>query len=43
LAARLGLDDIIKFLLDNGARIDIQSRKGQSPLDLAEINNQTKW
>mgnify|MGYP000605521058 CR=1 FL=1 len=42
LAARHGMDEIVQFLLNNGASPQIQSRSGQTPLEIAVRNNNIK-
>jgi ankyrin repeat protein len=34
-AALQGYDDVVKFLVDNGARLDVKDQKGFTPLDTA--------
>ncbi len=34
-AAVLGLDTIIQFLADHGAKLDIKDKQGRTPLDVA--------
>ena len=35
-AANRGSDDIIQFLVDNGARLDVKDNEGRTPLNWAE-------
>ena len=43
LAARHGLDEVTRFLLDHGANHKLSSRSGNLPLDVAVQNGHTKW
>lgn len=34
----LGLENITKILIDNGANVDIRSNEGKTPLEIAAVN-----
>jgi ankyrin repeat protein len=37
-AAQRGLDEVVQFLYDNGAKLDIKDKRGRTPLDIANGN-----